>query len=80
MRNITLEEAWNLLESLNEDANQRAKSFWLNGNINKAIEKQSTYFKSNFLNLDNETRCSIVHWINTDDEFQDYFKCLSGDE
>jgi hypothetical protein len=77
---ITLEEAWKILESLNDDANQCAKSIWESGNEKEAILKQSFYFRDIFLNLNNELRQLIVYWVEHDDEFQDYFKCLSGDE
>ena len=77
---MTLEHAWIILESLNDDANQKAKDFWLSDNINKAICYQSACFRENFLKLDNNQRKLIQYWITKDDEFQDYFKCLSGDE
>ena len=77
---MTLEEAWNLLESLNVDANQQAKDLWISNDFNKAIQYQSSCFRKSFLKLDNNQQQLIQYWISTDDEFQDYFKCLSGDE
>jgi hypothetical protein len=75
---ISLEEAWNLLESLNDDANQKTRDLWNSSNEQAAIHHQSECFRNNFLNLDNGKQQAIRYWINKDDEFQDYFKCLSG--
>lgn len=75
---ISLQDAWNLLESLNEDANQKTKDVWNSNNEQNAIQQQSDCFKNNFLKLDNALRTAILYWLNNDDEFQDYFKCLSG--
>jgi hypothetical protein len=75
---ISLEEAWNLLESLNDDANQKTRDLWDSANEQAAIRQQSECFRNNFLNLDNDKQQAIRYWINKDDEFQDYFKCLSG--
>lgn len=77
---MTLEQAWNLLESLNDDANQKSKDLWRLDNVSAAIHYQSVCFKKNFLELDNNQQQLIQYWISKDDEFQDYFKCLSGDE
>jgi hypothetical protein len=75
---MTLEQAWHLLELLNEDANQKSKDLWTSDNITAAIRYQSTCFRKNLLELDNNQQQLIQHWIDKDDEFQDYFKCLSG--
>jgi hypothetical protein len=77
---MTLEQAWNLLESLNDDANQKSKSIWLSNDISKAIRFQSSYFKHSLLELDNDKQQMIQYWIEKDDEFKDYFKCLSENE
>ena len=77
---MTLEQAWNLLELLNEDANRQASDLWSTNEIIKAIQFQSLCFKKGFLALDNNQQQMIQYWIENDDEFQDYFKCLSGDE
>lgn len=73
---MTLEEAWNLIELLNDDANQKSKNFW-NSDISEAVRYQAVCFKENFLRLDKAQQNSIQYWIDNDDEFQDYFKCLS---
>jgi hypothetical protein len=78
MQVISLEEAWSLLESLNDDANQKTRDLWDSANEHAAIQHQSDCFRNNFLNLDNGKQQAICYWINKDDEFQDYFKCLSG--
>jgi hypothetical protein len=77
---MTLEQAWHLLELLNEDANQKSKDLWTSDNITAAIHYQSACFRKNLLELDNNQQQLIQHWINHDDEFQDYFKCLAGNE
>lgn len=78
MPNISLQTAWNILESLNEDANQKTKNIWNFKDEQDAIQQQSTCFRNNFLNLDDGQQTAILYWLNHDDEFQDYFKCLSG--
>jgi hypothetical protein len=77
---MTLDQAWIILESLNDDANQQARKFWASNNFDKAICYQSGCFRKNFLELDKEQKDLIQYWLSVDDEFQDYFKCLSGDE
>lgn len=74
---ITLHEAWNLLDSLNDDANSKATSFWNSIDWQQAMLQQTFHFKNNFLNLDNFQKQSILFWIKNDDEFRDYFECLS---
>jgi hypothetical protein len=78
MQVISLEEAWSLLEILNDNANQKTRDFWNSVNEQEAIRQQSECFRNNFLNLDNSKQQAIRYWIYKDDEFQDYFKCLSG--
>jgi hypothetical protein len=78
MSTISLQDAWNLLESLNEDANQKTKDSWNSKDEQDAIQHQSACFRNNILNLDSYHRTAILYWLNNDDEFQDYFKCLSG--
>lgn len=77
---MTLEEAWKLLESLNEDANRESQQFWMSDNIKAAIRYQSACFRKNFLKLDKIQRQQIRLWITRDEEFQDYFRCLIGDK
>ncbi len=77
---MTLEQAWNLLGLLNEDANHQAKAFWLSNDISAAIRYQSACFRKNLSELDKDKQQLIRDWIKNDDEFQDYFKCLSGIE
>ena len=77
---MTLEQAWYLLESLNDDANQKSKDHWLTSDFANASRYQSACFRKSFLELDKNKQELIQYWIDTDDEFQDYFKCLSGGE
>jgi len=77
---MTLEQAWNLLEFLNEEANRQSKNLWLSYDTNKAIRYQSACFRKNLLELDNDKQQMVQYWIENDDEFQDYFKCLSSHE
>lgn len=77
---MKLEEAWNLVESLNEDANQKSKNLWNSNNIKEAIDFQTTCFKKNFLQLDNDVKQELVHWMRNDDEFLDYIECFLGEE
>lgn len=75
---MTLENAWNLLESLNDDANKKSKDIW-NSDVDEAIRYQSSCFRENFLRLDKHQQKLIIGFIKTDDEFRDYFECLSSD-
>jgi hypothetical protein len=77
---MTLEQAWNILDSLNDRANHQSKDLWASEDIAKAVRYQSTCFKRNLLELDNNQQQFIQFWIEHDDEFQDYFKCLVGTE
>lgn len=80
MQAISLEEAWILLESLNDVANQKTQHIWNSIDLKKAIRQQSDCFKDIFLNLDKDQQQAIYYWIEHDDEFRDYFKCLSGND
>lgn len=77
---MTLEQAWYLLELLNEEANQQSKDRWLTADVANASLYQSVCFRKSFLALDKNQQQLIQFWIEKDDEFQDYFKCLFGDE
>jgi hypothetical protein len=77
---MTLEQAWNLVESLSDDANQQSKNLWLSNDLGTAIRYQTMCFNKNFLKLDDAQQQIIRYWISNDDEFQDYFKCLSENE
>jgi len=77
---MTLEQAWHLLELLNDDANQQSKDLWLSADLAKATRHQSACFRKSFLELDKNQQQLIQYWIEKDDEFQDYFKCLFADE
>ena len=75
---IDLQTAWNLIESINENANRRTHNDWTVQNYLKAIELQSECFRNLILELSTQQKKGILHWYNTDDEFKDYFKCLSN--
>jgi hypothetical protein len=77
---MTLEEAWKLLESLNEDANNQSHKFWMSDNIKAAIHYQTNCFRNNFFKLTNDQQHMLIYWLNRDDEFKDYVKCLAGDD
>jgi hypothetical protein len=80
MNTISLEQAWHILDSLNELSNQQTKDFWNRSNEQEAIHQQSICFRNNFLNLDKSEQEAIRYWIIQDDEFQDCFKCFSGND
>jgi len=81
---MSLEHTWILLESINDNANQKTQDSWnLATNINlqhDAIQAQSACFRNIFKNLIEAQRREILYWLYQDDEFQDYFKCLFGEE
>lgn len=77
---LTLNQTWQLLYSINEKANL---SVWTNNQIDSihdAVNLQSTVFRNCYFQLDNEQQKSICFWLEKDDEFQDFFKCLFGIE
>lgn len=73
---MKLEEAWNLIECLNDKANHDSSKLWAT-DINQAIQYQNLRFQEYFLELDNTTQQSILYWLK-DDEFLDYFNSLSN--
>ena len=70
---ISLQETWILVETLNDQANQQTS--WKD--IEQAILNQSEYFKNSVQQLDNDSQLAIKYWLQQDDEFYDYFNCLS---
>lgn len=75
---MELEQTWNLIELLNDDANSQCKNLWKYGQINDAVCKQTQCFRENLSNLNNEQLDSIKYWLQRDTEFCDYFNCLSN--
>lgn len=71
---ISLQETWILVETLNDQANRQTS--WKD--IEQAILIQSEYFKNSVNELDNDHRLAIKYWLQHDDEFCDYFNCLSN--
>lgn len=71
---ISLQETWNLIETLNDQANQQ--TCWKD--IEQAISSQAEYFKNSVKQLDNDKQIAIKYWLQHDDEFCDYFNCLSN--
>jgi hypothetical protein len=76
---MTLEEAWKLLGSINDIANQLAVDQWAASDIEAAVTWQTIHFQKQLIELDKERQNAIQYWYNNDDEFQDYFKCLIGE-
>jgi len=74
---MTLENAWAVLEILNEGANNRSKDLWMSADIDKAISFQIECFRTGFSDLDKIQQQQIQRWIEEDEEFRDYFECLS---
>ena len=71
---ISLQETWILVETLNDQANQQTS--WKD--VEQAILIQSEYFKNSITQLDNDNQLAIKYWLQHDDEFCDYFNCLSN--
>jgi len=74
---MTLEQAWKLLEFLNENANDESKILWMSSNIDRAANYQAECFRKSFSGLDKMQRLQIQKWIEQDAELRDYFECLS---
>lgn len=77
---MTLEEAWRLVENINDIANEQSKVCWLSGDIKDAVKYQSICFRKNFDALETVQQQLIIDWTKKDDEFLDYFMCLFGKE
>ena len=73
---MRLQEAWNLIESLNNTANLKVDSEV--NNDQQSILNQSQCFRDLFLELDDDDQFAINQWLNEDAEFYDYFACLSN--
>ena len=71
---INLQAVWKLVETLNDQANRQTS--W--EDIDQAILTQSQYFKDSVKQLDNDSQLAIKYWLQQDDEFYDYFNCLSN--
>lgn len=71
---ISLQETWILVETLNDQANQQTS--WKD--IEQAILIQSDYFKNSVQQLDDDSQLAIKYWLQQDDEFHDYFNCVSN--
>lgn len=75
---IDLQTAWNLTESINEKANLQTYNAWTIKNYQNAVDLQAECFRNAFLDLAKQQQQDILYWYHNDDEFQDYFKCLSN--
>lgn len=77
---MNLEKTWKLVESINNKANQESQAYWLSNNIDNAVCYQTECFRNNFLKIEISQQQAIIYWFKNDDEFQDYVKCLAGND
>ena len=77
---MKLEQAWILMGSLNDDANEQSNDRWLAGSVAEAIRYQSDCARKKFLDLEETTRQEIIYWVRNDDEFLDYVECILGED
>lgn len=89
----TLDEIWDLVESLNNEAHNDAWDSWVQADEAEtsddedadpeylrelASDEQAEYFRNSVADLDPEDRAAIQHWIANDDTFSEQFRCYYG--
>lgn len=87
-----LEETYGLVYWLNEEAHSLSYDIWkesddLMDEDWEAAEElredasimQSTYFREQYLELSNDDKESIIHWLKNDEDFKDEFTTFFGE-
>ncbi len=89
----TLEQAWDIIETLNRDAYDYSLDWWLeadevqdNGDDElaedlrcSASEEQAEYFRDSYDDLTEEDKEVIKYWIQHDKDFREQFQTYYGD-
>lgn len=90
----TLEEVWDIIESLNEDAHSDAWDSWIAADEmeesdedsdvtaeqlrEEASDEQAGYFRQGYWALSEEDQEAIRHWLKDDEIFKDQFSSWFG--
>ena len=86
---MTVDEAYRIIENLNEEAHSLSWDTWIAADMvidsveaeemrEDASAEQASYFRENFVDLKEEERLAVEHYIKTDKEFQEQFKDWYG--
>jgi hypothetical protein len=89
----TLEQVYEIVETLNEEAHQDAWDSWMSADEaeqndsdlaeelrEEASQEQATYFREGFYHLDDSDRDAVIHWLKHDDDFAEQFRDWFGHE
>lgn len=87
---MTIDEAWDLINALNDDAHGYAWDLWIESDEAEDEEEAETlredaslaqqeYFRDLFDDLDEEVRLDIEAYCMTDEDFKDQFECYYGE-
>lgn len=86
---MTRNEAYDLISTLNETAHEQAWESWIAADEEEDYEaseelredasyEQAGYFRESFENLSEEEKEAILHYVKTDEDFADEFRCWYG--
>lgn len=86
---MTIDEAWDLINALNDDAHGYAWDLWIESDEAEDEEEaetlredasnaQAEYFRDLLNDLESDARDAIFHYAKTDEEFKDQFECYYG--
>ena len=90
----TLNEAWELIESMNGEAYRLAYDSWLAADAAEddeddwskaeemredASQEQAEYFRDEYGELSEEDRNTVDYWIKNDEDFREQFLAYYGD-
>jgi len=88
---MTLQEAYDIIYSLNEEAHTLAWSHWMAAEeeedeelreelLEEASHSQSNYFREHYYEYDKETQDEIRYWVYEDVDFYDEMRDFFGHE
>ena len=87
---MTIDEAWDLINALNDDAHGYAWDLWIESDEaedeeeaetlrDDASNAQAEYFRDLLNDLESDVRDAIFHYAKTDEDFKDQFECYYGE-
>lgn len=86
---ISIDEAWNIIEDINNEAHSCAWDSWIAADEmddeeaeeqrDAASLEQREYFQEMFNNLDEQTQEDIIQHAKNDPDFRDQFECYYGE-
>lgn len=83
---ISIDEAWNIINSINDEAHGYAYAAWLEADEEddedlreEASNEQREHFQDLFEQLRVEVQEDIMHYAKSDHDFREQFECFYGD-